>query len=109
MPPCRCSASEKPAFFTAASASAERTPVLQYSTGMRSCGNLARPSPDSITDFGISSAPVDVVDLPLHRLADVDQRQLLAGVEQLAQLRGVTVESCAASAASSDTTPQNDS
>ena len=29
MPPCRCSASEKPAFFTTASASADRTPVLQ--------------------------------------------------------------------------------
>ena len=43
MPPCRCTASAKPAFFTAASASAERTPVLQYSTGIRSCGSLARP------------------------------------------------------------------
>ena len=29
IPPCRCIASEKPAFFTTASTSAERTPVLQ--------------------------------------------------------------------------------
>src|SRR6266536_252432 len=56
-PPWTCTASRKPAALTAASASAERTPDLQYSTIWRSWGRLARALPETISPLGSSREP----------------------------------------------------
>src|SRR5256885_16404524 len=56
-PPCTCTASRNPAALSAASASAERTPVLQYSTICLSCGSSASALPIRISFLGTSTEP----------------------------------------------------
>src|SRR5699024_2875340 len=56
-PPPTCVASENPARCRAASASAERPPVLQCSTIGLSCGNSANAAPERMLSFGTNFAP----------------------------------------------------
>ncbi len=92
-----------------ASASAERTPVLQYEhRSAVDLQDLASASPDSIARLGDQLGALDVVDVPLDRFAHVDQRHRLARVQQLAQLaRGDRGVGRGSAAASRTTTPQN--
>ena len=107
IPPCRCIASENPAFLTAASdlggphtglaVQHQRAVVRQLDQTLAGLDRRLRNQLGAL----------DAVDVPLDGFAHVDQREFLAGVQQLTKLTGVMVESAAASAAASDTTPQN--
>src|ERR1700730_9775820 len=106
MPPCRCTASANPALRTAINASADRTPVLQYSTGVRSRGSRDRPSPELINEFGISWATsVWLISHSAGSRTSISATLLPASSKSRSSL-GVIAET-AASAASSDATPQN--
>ncbi len=70
-----------------ASTSAERIPVLQYSTGVRSTGSFANASPDSNDGFGMEFGALDVIDIPLDGFADIDQRQRFPGVDEITSAR----------------------
>ena len=105
-PPWTWTASRKPAAFTAASASAERTPVLQCSTIGLSFGSCASARPERISSLGISYAPgMGTISYSFGSRTSMSSKSLPASIISLSSST-VIVEPAAASWASTDTTPQ---
>ena len=97
-----------------ASASAERTPVLQCSTICLSCGSFSSACAGEELALGDQHRAGDLVDLVLVGLADVDEDEVALAVvallEHVLELWSTEiVEPAAASAASSETAPQKSS
>ena len=107
IPPCTCTASEKPAFLTTASASAERTPDLQCSTDGLSCGNLGQRLAGQDAALGDQLAPgMLTISYSFCSRTSISAKSL-ARVDHLLELaRGDRVVGRGL-CASSDTTPQN--
>src|SRR5580700_7851886 len=108
-PPPTCTASVKPAFLTIASASAERAPLLQCSTIRLSCGSRSRAAPDTNSPLGMSVARGrETISYSFG--ARTSTRKMLSPASSMAaRSLALIVEPMTASAASSDTAPQNSS
>src|SRR2546430_3035288 len=105
-PPWTCTASRKPAALTAASASADRTPDLQYSTICLSWGRLASALPDRISPLGTSREPgIETISYSAGSRTSTSSIGVPASIPSLSPVV-VIVQPRAAEDASSDTTPQ---
>src|SRR5690606_1221378 len=108
-PPCRWTASRNPAALTVASASAERTPDLQYSTICRSWGSSASASPDRIRSFGMSTlSGIRTISYSAGSRTSTSSTSLPACCHSCSSA-AVMVASAAAACASAETTPQKSS
>ena len=110
-PPPTCTASEKPAPLSTASASAERTPGLAVQDDLLVVAQLLEGVAVEELALGDEHRARDLVDLVLVLLPHVDEDEVAAALLALLEhrLERVTemVEPAAASAASSETAPQN--
>src|SRR5215831_1930256 len=106
-PPPTCTASEKPAFFTIARHSALRTPLLQCSTMRLSCGIFSSAAPERNSPLGISVAPgIETISYSFG--SRTSTRKILSPASSMPfRSVAVIVDPTTASAASSETAPQN--
>src|SRR5690606_24917415 len=107
IPPPTCTASEKPAFLTAASASADRPPDLQCRMICLSCGSLANASPVRNSPLGMRTAPgMLTISYSFFSRTSTRKKSSPRSIFSLSSL-AVIVDPRAASWASSGTVPQN--